>query len=119
MTRTELEMDFALSALRWIELNLDLADVEIGRALGVDRTTIDRWRKRETPPTSEQRKRLPKFTQLKRFLENTFRTPELGRQWLRRAVPALHGRTPISVIADGEIDRVLGLLATHAAGVYV
>jgi hypothetical protein len=52
-------------------------------------------------------------------LENTFRTPELGRQWLRRAVPALHGRTPISVIADGEIDRVLGLLATHAAGVYV
>jgi hypothetical protein len=47
MTRTELEMDFALSALRWIELNLDLADVEIGRALGVDRTTIDRWRKRD------------------------------------------------------------------------
>lgn len=119
MIRTKLEMDLASAVLGWVERDLALTDVEIAQAFCVDRTTIDLWRARKIEPTPEQRKRVGQFAQLKRFLEETFRTPELGRQWLRQAVPALQDRMPISVIADGNIDGVLGVLATHAAGAFV
>lgn len=119
MTTTDLEMAFASSALGWVERKLGLTESEISQAFGVDRETIDRWRTCKSVPTPEQRRRIDKFVRLKRFLENTFRTPELGKSWLRQTVPALQGQMPISRIADGDIDGVLGVLATHAAGVYV
>jgi len=72
MTRTELEMEFAGAALGWVERELEMTDPEISRTLGVDRKTIYRWRKRESAPAPEQRKRLAKLTQLKWFLEKTF-----------------------------------------------
>jgi uncharacterized protein (DUF2384 family) len=118
MTRAELEMEFAGAALGWVERELELTDLEIGQALGVDRKTIYRWRRRESAPAPEQRKRLEKLTQLKWFLENAFRTPALGKRWLHQPVPALRGRTPISVLAEGDVDGVLGLLATHASGAH-
>jgi hypothetical protein len=34
-------------------------------------------------------------------------------------VPGLRGRTPISVLIEGDLDRMLTLLATHAAGAHV
>lgn len=119
MTRTDLEMEFAGAALGWAERELELSDPEIGQALGVDRKTIYRWRRRESAPAPEQRKRMEKLTQLKWFLENAFRTPETGKRWLHQAVPALKGRTPLSVLTEGDIDAVLGVLATHTAGAHV
>jgi uncharacterized protein (DUF2384 family) len=119
MTRAELEMDFASAALDWVERELELTDPEIGQALGVDRKTVSRWRKRESAPAPEQRKRMEKLTQLKWFLENAFRTPEIGKRWLHQAVPALKGRTPISLLTEGNIDGVLGVLATHTSGAHV
>jgi hypothetical protein len=65
MTRTELEMEFAGAALGWVERELEMTDPEIGQTLGVDRKTIYRWRKRESAPAPEQRKRMEKLTQLK------------------------------------------------------
>lgn len=119
MTRSELEAEFAQRALGWVEQELELTDSEIGQALDVDRKTIYRWRTRESAPAPEQRRRMEKLTQLKWFLENAFRTPDLGKRWLHQAVPALKGRTPISVLTAGDIDSVLGLLATHASGAHV
>lgn len=119
MTRLELEMEFAGAAISWVERELELTDPEIGQTLGVDRKTIYRWRKRESAPAPEQRRRMEKLTQLKWFLENAFRTPEIGKRWLHQPVPALKGRMPISVLTEGDIDSVLGLLATHASGAHV
>ncbi|MHB1862742.1 MAG: helix-turn-helix domain-containing protein [Gemmatimonadaceae bacterium] len=119
MTRTELEMAFAGAALGWVERELELTDPEIGKALGVDRKTIYRWRKRESAPAPEQRKRMEKLTQLKWLVENAFRTPALGKRWLYQPVPALKGRMPISVLTEGDIDSVLGVLATHVSGAHV
>jgi uncharacterized protein (DUF2384 family) len=119
MTRTELEMEFAGAALGWVERELEMTDPEIGQTLGVDRKTIYRWRKRESVPAPEQRKRMEKLTQLKWFLENSFRTVALGKRWLHQPVPALRGRTPLSVLIDGDIDAVLGVLGTHASGAHV
>ena len=119
MSRTDLEMEFAGAALGWVARELELTDPEIGQTLGVDRKTIYRWRTRESAPAPEHRRRMEKLTQLKWFLENAFRTPELGKRWLHQAVPALKGRMPISVLTEGDIDSVLGVLATHAAGAHV
>ncbi len=119
MTRTELEMEFAGAALGWVERELEMTDPEIGQTLGVDRKTIYRWRKRESAPAPEQRKRMEKLTQLKWFLENSFRTTAQGKRWLHQAVPALRGRTPMSVLIEGDIDGVLGVLGTHASGAHV
>ena len=119
MTRTELEMEFAGATLGWVERELEMTDPEIGQTLGVDRKTIYRWRKRESAPAPEQRRRMEKLSQLKWFLENSFRTPAHGKRWLHQSVPALKGRTPISVLLEGDIDAVLGVLGTHASGAYV
>ena len=80
---------------------------------------MGRWRKRESAPAPEQRKRMEKLTQLKWFLENAFRTPELGKRWLHMPVLALKGRMPISLLTEGDIDSVLGVLATHTSGAHV
>jgi uncharacterized protein (DUF2384 family) len=119
MTRAELEREYAGAALGWAERELELTDVEIGQTLGVDRKTIYRWRNRESAPAPEQRKRMEKLTQLKWFLETAFRTRALGKRWLHQPVPGLRGRTPISVLTDGDIDNVLGLLATHSSGAHI
>jgi hypothetical protein len=50
---------------------------------------------------------MEELMQLKWFLENSFRTPAQGKRWLHQPVPALQGRTPISVLIDGDIDERL------------
>lgn len=112
-------MEFAEAALRWAERVLELTDPELGQALGVDRKTIYRWRRRESAPAPAQRKRMEKLTQLKWLLENAFRAPDLGKRWLHQSVAALKGRTPISLLTDGDIDTVLSVLATHASGAHL
>ena len=119
MTRAELEMEFAGETIGWAGRELELTDLEIGQTLGVDRKTVHRWRKHESAPAPEQRKRMEKLTQLKWFLENAFRAPELGKRWLHQPVPALKGRMPISLLIEGDIDSVLGVLATHTSGAHV
>ncbi len=119
MTRSQLEKEFAGAALGWAQRELELTEAELGQALGVDRKTIRRWREGESAPAPEQRKQMEKLTQLKWFLENSFRTPVLGKRWLHQSVPGLKGRTPISVLTEGDIDRVLGLLATHTTGAHI
>lgn len=118
-TRAKLEKEFAGAALGWAQRELELTESEIGTALGVDRKTIYRWRSGESTPAPEQRKRVEKLTQLKWFLDNSFRSSRIGKEWLHQPVPGLKGRTPISVLAEGDIDSVIGLLATHASGAHI
>src|SRR5574337_491941 len=119
MSRTELEMALVGATLGWAERELELTDPELGRALGVDRKTIFRWRRRESAPAREQRRRMEKLTQLKWLIENAFRTPAIGKAWLYHPAPALKGRSPVSVLIEGDLDQVLALLATHVSGAHV
>ena len=112
MTSTPHAIELAVAALDWVERELALSDAEIGQALGVDRKLIYRWRMREREPTPDQLSQLEKLPELRRLVENAFRTPELGKRWFRQPAPALKGRTPISALRDGQIDNVLRLLAT-------
>jgi uncharacterized protein (DUF2384 family) len=114
-----LELEFTGATLGWATRGLELSEPEISQALGVDRKTIHRWRKRESVPGPEQRKRVEKLSQLKWLLDNAFRTPQVGKQWLYRPAPGLGGSTPIGALLAGDLDKIIGLLATHVSGAYV
>jgi hypothetical protein len=62
---------------------------------------------------------MEKLSELRWLLANAFRSPDIGKRWLHQAVPGLRGRTPLSVLAEGDLDAVLGVLATHVSGAHV
>lgn len=119
MTRTELELEFTGAALGWATRSLEFSEPELSQTLGVDRKTLHRWRKRQSVPGPEQRKRVEKLSQLKWLIENAFRSPAIGKRWLHRPAPGLGGSTPVSFLLSGDIDSVIGVLATHVSGAYV
>lgn len=117
-TRALLEMEFAEASLAWAREALELTDFEIGQALGVDRKTVQRWREHRSAPSSTHRRQMEKLTQLRHLLESAFRTPDAAQRWLHTPAPALAGRTPLGVLGEGELDRVIQLLGTLAAGAF-
>jgi uncharacterized protein (DUF2384 family) len=119
MTRADLEREFADATIAWAESALELSDPEIGQALGVDRKTVYRWRRHESVPAPEQRRRMEQLNHLRWLLANAFRTADIGKRWLHQSVPGLQGRTPLTVLAEGDLDSVIGVLATHVTGAHV
>jgi hypothetical protein len=98
------------------QLHLDLH--EIATILGVDQSTLYRWRQGESTPRPLAQTRLVQFAELLELLRRLFAGPDLARRWLHEARPASLGGTdtPLAVMLRGRIDRVLMLLHTLAAG---
>src|SRR5687768_14095493 len=106
MNRAQLEMEYAQATLTWARESLELTDLEIGGALGVDRKTVQRWRERRSVPSVTHRRQMERLHQLRHLLETSFRTPEAGQRWLHTPAPGLSGRTPLGVLGQGELDAV-------------
>jgi uncharacterized protein (DUF2384 family) len=117
-TRAQLEREYAEATLTWVRDGLELTDLEIGRVLGVDRKTVRRWRERQSVPSVTHRRQLERLHQLRHLLETSFRSPEAGHRWLHTPAPGLGGRTPLGVLGEGELDAVIQLLGTLAAGAF-
>lgn len=117
-SRASLEMEYATATLAWARETLELTDPEIGRALGVDRKTVQRWREQQSAPSVTHRREMEKLHQLRHFLETGFRTPDASERWLHAPSPGLSGRTPLGVLGSGDLDTVLQLLGTLAAGAF-
>ena len=117
-SRAVLEMEYAEATVSWAHDALELTDAEIGQALGVDRKTVQRWRDRESVPSVTHRRQMEKLQQLRFLLETSFRSAAVGQRWLHAPSRALQGRTPIAVLADGDLDAVIQLLGTLAAGAF-
>ena len=117
-TRASLETEYAEATLAWVREALELTDTELGAALGVDRKTVRRWRDRRSAPSATHRRRMEKLNQLRYLVETSFRTPEAGQRWFHAPAPGLKGRTPLAVLTDGDLDAVVQLLGTMAAGAF-
>jgi uncharacterized protein (DUF2384 family) len=111
-------MAYAEATLAWAAEALELTDPEIGHAVKASRKTVQRWREQQSSPSEHHRRGLEKLNQLRYLLEAEF-APAAAQQWMHTPLPALHGRTPLAVLADGEIDRVLQILGTLAAGAFI
>jgi len=108
-----LDLD-ALDATRE-KLRLDWED--LAATLGVDQSTLYRWRQRESSPRPVYRSRLQQVGELVELLPRVFAGPDLAREWLRAARPeSLGGATPLELMRGGRIDRVLMLLHLLARG---
>jgi len=119
MTRAELELEFAGATIERAKSELELSGPEIGHALGVDPKTVYRWLHGESVPAPEQRRRMEQLNHLQWLLANAFRTLDVGKRWLHQPVPGLRGRTPFATLAEGDLDSVIRVLATHVAGAHV
>jgi len=91
----------------------DLADM-----IGVDQSTLYRWRQGASSPRGMARSRLAQVVELLELLRRLFAGPDVARTWLHEATPkSLGGRdTPLDVLREGRIDRVLAVLNSLAAG---
>jgi uncharacterized protein (DUF2384 family) len=119
MTKTRLESEFALAVLLWMKRDLTMTDVEVGNGLDVDSRTMKDWLDKKGPPRADDLERLRQLALLKRLMDSAFGTPEGGKAWLLRPLPAFSGRKPISMLAAGNIDSVLGILASHESGAHL
>jgi putative toxin-antitoxin system antitoxin component (TIGR02293 family) len=119
MTAAQMERVVAERTIEWAHRELELNYSEIGRALGADRRTVNRWRKRQSAPSPEHRERMEKLRMLKYLLEAVFENEADAQEWLHASVPILKGRSPKSLLREGEIDRVLGVLAGMESGAFI
>lgn len=113
-TDASLDLD-ALDAMR---SKLDLGWEDLAKMIGVDQSTLFRWRKRESTPRPIYQSRLQQVSELVELLPRIFAGPDLARDWLHNARPeSLGGReTPLQVMKRGRIDRVLMILYALARG---
>ena len=101
-----------LNSLDRARAKLGLEWDEIAAILGVNRSTVHRWRTHEAAPRPIAWTRIAQLGELMQLLPRIFAGPDLARKWLREARPELLGgkATPLDVMLAGRLDRVLMVL---------
>lgn len=115
---TERDVASANQTLDWAHEVLGLGWTEVGRAVGADPRTIDRWRRGRSAPASEHWERIHDLRDLRFLLEVVLPDENARREWLRAPVPLLHGHSPISLIRAGRLEDVVGVLAGLESGAF-
>ena len=116
-TRDRFEAAFAGQTVAWAEEELSLSTNEIAGTMGgVDRKTVQRWKKGQSAPRPEHRRYLEYLNQLRHLLDGSFRSDEAKLQWIHTPNSALAGSTPFFVLTGGGITTVLEVLAGLAHG---
>ncbi|HET7585105.1 MAG TPA: antitoxin Xre/MbcA/ParS toxin-binding domain-containing protein [Gemmatimonadaceae bacterium] len=116
MSRAALAIEYAEKTVEWAREELELTSEEIATVVGADRKTIARWRDGRSAPSAEHRRHLERLNQLRFLLESSFRSPDAAQRWLQSPAPVLKGKTPLFALTEGDLDSVLKLLGTLAAG---
>jgi transcriptional regulator with XRE-family HTH domain len=97
---------------------LELGWSEIGEIIGVNESTVHRWRSGTSTPRPMALSRIAQFGELLDLLTRLFAGPDLAREWLSSKKPESLGghATPLEVMREGRLDRVLTLLHFLARG---
>jgi uncharacterized protein (DUF2384 family) len=107
-----------LNTLEEIKQQLKLTESEFAAVVGVNPSTLWRWREQRVTPRGIARSRLAQLEELRNLMRQVFDGPDVARQWLRSARPEMLGGqvTPLDVMLSGRIDRVLTVLLFLARG---
>jgi len=112
-----LDGDAGLHTLEDAHGQLGFTYAELANVLGVDESTIHRWRNHDSSPRPLARARLVQLRETMDLLRRVFAGRKLAREWIRDKRPeGLEGDTPFEVMRNGRIDRVLMLLHYLARG---
>lgn len=107
-----------LQAVEKAHDRLGLTYREIADAINATESTLHRWRKGEGPdPTPVFLARLEALDAFLIELGRTFRDWNDARAWLDQGIPFLQHRTPRTMILNGHVDRVTGVLYAINAGI--
>ncbi len=117
--RAALELKNAAQTIAWARSALGLSYADVAGATGASERTVIRWAQQSHPPRRQHRLRIEKLNELRQLLASLFGpNATAAREWLHDAAPSLRGKTPMSLIVQGQIDDVLGVLAGLEAGAF-
>lgn len=118
--RAALELKVATRTIDWARTVLGLSYAEVGSAIGASERTVIRWAQQRHPPRREHRDRIEKLNELRQLLTAIFGDGVAAAQeWLHEPVPMLRGRTPLSLVVQGQLDDVVGVLAGLESGAFI
>lgn len=118
MPTTAVPVGVDLEVLDQAHARLHLTWADIAAVVGVDESTVHRWRSGTSAPRPMVRSRLEQLRETLDLLKRVFAGPDLARAWLAEKRPKGLGGTdtPLDVMRAGRIDRVLTLLHFLARG---
>jgi DNA-binding transcriptional regulator YiaG len=109
--------DIDIGRLDRIRRKLELSWEDLAATIGVNPSTLSRWRSQESQPRPMARSRLIQIDELMQMLQRLFAGSDHAREWLKNQHPEMLDRqTPLEVMRAGRIDRVLTLLHFLARG---
>lgn len=111
-------LDSTGATIGWARDTLDLTYEDIGRTVGASRRSVSRWVHREAVPSRRHRQRMERLRVLRHLVHDLFEDEEQALEWFHSSVPMLRGRTPISLLEEGKIDEVVGVLAGLQSGAH-
>ena len=117
MTTAAAGAQIDLRKLDQMRERLDLQLSDLAAIIGVDQSTLYRWRHGEATPRPLVWSRLAQLDEMMQFFHRLFAGADRAREWLHTSTPEmLGGQTPLAVMRAGRIDRVLTLLHFLARG---
>lgn len=117
-TVERLEKKVAKDTVERARQRFGLAYTEVAEALGVDRRTLFRYRKKLSVPSQRVRVRLEKMREIGYLLDELFEEREEAMEWLYSPVPMLRGRRPVDLVRAGELEDVVSVLAGLHSGAH-
>jgi uncharacterized protein (DUF2384 family) len=94
-----------------------LNESQISRAIGVNRSTVGAWLRRQRAPSGVRAERIAELSAIVSRASGVMR-PEYIPVWLSKPVPALGFEKPMDLVARGEYRRVAELLSELETGVH-
>jgi transcriptional regulator with XRE-family HTH domain len=116
MSVAQIRKEVAHSTVRDARELLGLTDSEIGTVIGASRRTVQRWWKQEGVPAPEHQRLMERVREAVFLSRQVFRDAAATQRWFHSPSERLRGRTPASVVQEGRIDEVIGVLAGMASG---
>jgi hypothetical protein len=110
----------AESTIEWSHDVLQLTWEEVAEILGTTSRTLQRWREQGTTPLRDNAEKAEKLDELRFWLETVFQGDlDRARVWLDTRLLDLRGKTPMDMIRQQRLDRVIEILATAHEGAFI
>jgi putative toxin-antitoxin system antitoxin component (TIGR02293 family) len=94
-----------------------LNESQISRAIGVNRSTVGAWLRRQRAPSGVRAERIAELSSIVSRASAVMR-PEYIPVWLSKPVPALGFEKPMDLVARGDYRQVAELLGELETGVH-
>lgn len=108
-----------VNVLTWFKERFRLSNEDLGNAIGVERETVSSWLNRHTTPQKSNYRTIIDLKKIKQYAESIFEDTRTIETWFEEPSDYFELNTPLEVLLEGDVERVLDVLATFHQGGYV